>query len=403
MTLHWFLSKTARQALEMVKHVQKLLNSQRDILSQEAIEKTQAGISVLESEIKAKGSKTSLEEKMKNLETVGNKNLKPYPNPGWRENVEVLLVAIAVAMGIRTFFLQPFKIPTGSMQPTLYGVEYEPFNQYPSFGKRVWDAIVEGGFYHYKVAEHDGVIEQFGQVKPFLRAINRQSYVLAYNVDGQVVRKTETLWFGPDDDAKLRDRMQLFESRQVRKGEPYIKIKEYCGDHLFVNRLTYNFRHPRRGEIIVFKTKGINPAIMRQDQFYIKRLVVLGGEKVIIGDDQHTRINGQRLTAATPHFENVFTFGPVPKENYYFGHVNQATAMKLPDRYGNLSPLFPGENMEPVEVRPNHYMVFGDNTLHSFDSRGWGDFPRENVIGKSFFVYWPISNHRQSRFGWSHR
>ena len=40
----------------------------------------------------------------------------------WRENVEVLLVAIAVAMGIRTFFLQPFKFPTGSMQPTLYGV-----------------------------------------------------------------------------------------------------------------------------------------------------------------------------------------------------------------------------------------------------------------------------------------
>ena len=56
------------------------------------------------------------------LEKVANKWLKPYPNAAWRENVEVLLVALAVAMGIRTFFLQPFKIPTGSMQPTLYGV-----------------------------------------------------------------------------------------------------------------------------------------------------------------------------------------------------------------------------------------------------------------------------------------
>ena len=59
---------------------------------------------------------------MESLEKTANKWLKPYPHAAWRENVEVLLVALAVAMGIRTFFLQPFKIPTGSMQPTLYGV-----------------------------------------------------------------------------------------------------------------------------------------------------------------------------------------------------------------------------------------------------------------------------------------
>jgi type IV secretory pathway protease TraF len=41
----------------------------------------------------------------------------------------------------------------------------------------------------------------------------------------------------------------------------------------------------------------------------------------------------------------------------------------------------------------------GDNTMNSFDSRGWGAFPATNVIGKSFFVYWPITD----RFGWGHR
>ena len=63
---------------------------------------------------------------MEKLEKAANKWLKPYPHAAWRENVEVLLVALAVAMGIRTFFLQPFKIPTGSMQPTLYGVTSVP-------------------------------------------------------------------------------------------------------------------------------------------------------------------------------------------------------------------------------------------------------------------------------------
>ncbi len=63
---------------------------------------------------------------MAKVEDAANKWLKPYPNAAWRENVEVLLVALAVAMAIRTFFLQPFKIPTGSMQPTLFGVTSEP-------------------------------------------------------------------------------------------------------------------------------------------------------------------------------------------------------------------------------------------------------------------------------------
>jgi signal peptidase I len=121
MIWRWFLFKTVRQATAMRKHVWRLLMAQRDLLAPQAIEALTAALGEMGRALAAKADKTALQKQMENLEKAANKWLKPYPYAAWRENVEVLLVALAVAMGIRTFFLQPFKIPTGSMQPTLYG------------------------------------------------------------------------------------------------------------------------------------------------------------------------------------------------------------------------------------------------------------------------------------------
>ena len=110
-------------------------------------------------------------------------------------------------------------------------------------------------------------------------------------------------------------------------------------------------------------------------------------------------VNGQRLDRNTPHFENVYGFDPAtpPRESRFSGHVNGLVAQQF-NLYPNLAPLFPDQDTVFTNTGEN-LMVFGDNTCNSSDSRVWGTLPASNVIGKSFFVYWPFT----SRFGWGNR
>src|SRR5208283_2162850 len=126
MNIRWFFSKTVRDAGAMRKHVWHLLCAQRDVLSPAAVSAVTLALNQLRDTIAAGENIGKIRLKMDELDFAANKWLKPYPNAMWRENVEVILVAVAVAMAIRTFFVQPFKIPTGSMQPTLYGVTSTP-------------------------------------------------------------------------------------------------------------------------------------------------------------------------------------------------------------------------------------------------------------------------------------
>jgi signal peptidase I len=402
--VRWFLSGTVRHATAMGKHVRKLLNHQRDILSPQAIAAIETGIADLRNALERNTAKESLEKQMEKLEETANKWLKPYPNAAWRENVEVLLVALTVAMGIRTFFLQPFKIPTGSMQPTLYGVTSVPDftrgfdsmmeTRRPLVIPTGWQRVrewFEGASYIHVVAEADGE----------LKAIDPPTRLLIFNLWQTLVvgDKTYTIWFPPDyGQPRLQDRAGLRLGRTFRKGEDILRLKVSAGDHLFVDRVSYNFRAPDRGEIIVFETRGIQS--LPQDQFYIKRMVAMGDEKVQIGHDRHLIINGTRLDGAAPHFEKVYSFDPKqpPRESQYSGHVNEQVVKEYyPNSYLPLAPLFP-DSSSTFTVHPDHYMVMGDNTMNSLDSRSWGDFPASNVIGKSFFVYWPITD----RFGWGY-
>jgi len=436
MIVKWFLSKTVREAAAEQKHYRRLLAAQRDVLSSQAVEPVQAKLDELTGAMR-EGHTGRINIKREELQFAADKWLKPYPNAVWRENVEVLLVALAVAMAIRTFFLQPFKIPTGSMQPTLFGVTSTPDFGTVNFLQRVgadpatvqkaydqqlqaqkalviptgWERVkeaIEGISYVHVVAPCEGKVGKPGIMNKLLIFNLWQTIPIG--------EQSQTMWLPPDfgeSDVWNRAGLGYNTDKIYHQGEDVVKMRVQAGDHLFVDRLTFNFRKPERGEIAVFETRGIQDSRMDQNQFYIKRLVALPGEQVQIGNDRHLLINGQRLDASTPHFENVYGFDPkkAPKESQYSGHLNNTVA----DQYGlnvrpflQLSPLFEDkdtvytnqlfeDNIQTGERRAiDSYMVMGDNTCNSFDSRAWGPFPAHNIIGKSFFVYWPLT----ARFGW---
>jgi signal peptidase I len=408
MSLHWFFSSAVRQASALRKHVRRILAHQRDILPPKSVQEVEAALAEMDQAIRAAGPKDALAKQTESLEKIAEKDFVPYPNAAWRENIEVLLVALAVAMGIRTFFIQPFKIPTGSMQPTLFGVTsqnliHEPDFKIPTGLQRIKEWF-GGTSYIHLVAESDGELEGVSQPLQFL----------IFNIK-QTVRvggRNYTIWFPPDYGAPpagslearagLRVRSAFGPGQSYHKGDDIVKLRVNAGDHLFVDRLAYNFRQPTRGQIVVFETHGITGLSPdQQDTFYIKRLVGLGGENLMLHQDYtvvggplgtlpvgNLVVNGTPITAATPHFENLYAFPEAQpgskileyQENHYFGHA----------MVGLL------ESGREYQVRPEHFFVMGDNTMNSADSRYWGDFDSRNIIGRSFFVYWPIT----SRFGW---
>ncbi len=336
MILRWLFSRTLREACALRKHVQRLLNAQRDVLTPAALQIVNGAIVGLQTAISTGAKKQDLRKQMGILEQVAVKWIKPHPHPAWRENVEVLLVALAVAMGIRTFFLQPFKIPTGSMQPTLFGVTSmnligDTQFRMPTGWERVKEWF-EGVSYVHVVAPADGRVDGISPMHRFLIFNITQSISI-----GGV---HQTIWFPPDFGeappgadplvyrAGLYDGTGRVTDRVFHKGDDVIKLKVQSGDHLFVDRLTYNFRKPERGETVVFETRGISEEMrglynIPADEFYIKRLVGLGGETISLKQDYLVTgvpmfggqpvpvgrlvVNGQPLSASTPRFENLYS------------------------------------------------------------------------------------------------
>src|SRR5207237_7252705 len=115
-----FRSRSIKHARLLIRHAEKLIRYRCDVLSDAALADLRRQIETLERSIKERDL-PGVRENSERLDALVAEHSPSHREAGGRENCEVILVAIVVAVGGRSYFIQPFKITTGSMQHTRKG------------------------------------------------------------------------------------------------------------------------------------------------------------------------------------------------------------------------------------------------------------------------------------------
>ena len=327
-----------------------------------------------------------------------------YPKSSLVENVEFFLVAAIVILGIRTYFVQPFKIPTNSMWPSYNGMTGEVFKStaeepgYVAQGFRFLaqlatpqriDAPAEGEVmimfdsYRRGAAFRDVPGRKWLVLPTLLReyqlVIGGANVPVRVPADFDLDRVLLNAYFDgaesyPASRSPNGGRVGLLRTGKfVQSGERALAFDILTGDQLFVDRFSYHFVPPRVGQGFVFRTgqltelHGMMPG-SSTDQYYIKRLVGEPGDELEIRDFTLLR-NGAPITGSEAFAKSAL------RADRYAGYRNEGR-------------MQPGSVMN---VPARSYAAFGDNSASSLDSRSWGFIPDKDVVGPPLFIYYPYT------------
>ncbi len=396
-----FTPKWKKEALHLVKGAKKFVDYKRDLLKPERVAESDSRRADLLAAIKSK-DRAKVNEASKQIRTVCENSL-PHEKPlGWfEENVEVMFVAIVIALGLRAYYLQPFRIPTGSMQPTLNGIIGTPLkrDQWPSFPVRMWEKAMRGRNYVYVVNDRDRHI-----------AVTRKS--------GLDIQDTQYLHFFSRSEIRFSDSPSLQlpapvnPSREIGldnainyamrnngllpKGMVLAEGTIDSGDLVLVDKFSYHFRKPVRGEVFVFNTIDIEGIQKRSGEqgagsHYIKRLCGVPGDTLSV-QSPNLLIDGK--IAQESGIQRVIQGkGPyhINPNGYGYASPNEAPhhGKKLPQYLAKEGATLALAATASPGMR--EYAALGDNTGNSLDSRYWGSVKEFNLVGPALFSLWPIT------------
>lgn len=424
-------SKLRRSAAQWLEMAQRIHDYRRDQLTGEQSGGLLAAMAGVKALVKQKAGVATLKPAIERLEGImRNCGGRLYPTTSLGENVEFFLVAAIVILGLRAYFIQPFKIPTNSMWPSYYGMTSEVFKpgEEPGLLGKVARLAGLGAVNYTLKAPADGEVmvpvfrsgapaytEKAGRSLFIFPTLMREYQVM---VGGKQVKLTVPAdWarseFGYDDVIEKTlfagKRNGLIQAAQaangtnqldssmmeitsggrridarvfwvptgvkVSEGEDIISFDILTGDLLFVDRMSYNFVRPSVGSGFVFKTDNIEHDTMKDatgrqvSQYYVKRLVGLPGDKLEIREPVLYR-NDQPITGAAAFDKNG------RREGLYRGY------------FAGSSYLVPGT---AIDVPAGSYFAMGDNSSNSADSRVWGFVPEMDVVGRPLFIYYPLT------------